>query len=80
LSLLLIPQRQFQESVLRLALLFGLSADRSDEGRKFPMQQRNVCVVLGCIAEKMAGPNSIAILTKGTLDYLLANLASPILL
>jgi hypothetical protein len=40
------------------------------------MQQRNVCVVLGCIAEKMAGPNSIAILTKGTLDYLLANLAS----
>lgn len=38
------------------------------------MKQRNICVVLGCIAEKMAGPNSIAILTKGTLDYLIANL------
>jgi len=61
---------------LRLAILFNLSAERSEEGRNFPMQQRNVCVVLGCIAEKMAGPNSIAILTKGTLDYLIANLVS----
>ncbi|XP_065340282.1 RING finger and SPRY domain-containing protein 1-like isoform X2 [Cloeon dipterum] len=63
-----------RESVLRLALLFNLSAERSEEGRRFPMQQRNICVVLGCIAEKMAGPNSIAILTKGTLDYLITNL------
>ncbi|XP_059477899.1 RING finger and SPRY domain-containing protein 1-like [Neocloeon triangulifer] len=67
-----------RESVLRLALLFNLSAEQSELGCKFPMQQRNICVVLGCIAEKMAGSNSIAILTKGTLDYLIANLREEI--
>jgi len=37
-------------------------------------QQRNICVVLGCIAEKLAGPSSIAILSDATLDYLVSNL------
>lgn len=37
-------------------------------------QQRNICVVLGCIAEKLAGPSSIAILSDATLDYLISNL------
>lgn len=37
-------------------------------------QQRNICVVLGCIAEKLAGPSSIALLSKATLDYLVLNL------
>jgi hypothetical protein len=31
-------------------------------------------VVLGCIAEKLAGPSSISILTQGTLSYLITNL------
>lgn len=65
-----------QESVLRLAQLFNLTSESSAKGRSSPMQQRNICVVLGCIAEKLAGPNSIAILTKGTLSYLMANLVS----
>lgn len=39
-------------------------------------QQRNICVVLGCIAEKLAGPSSIAILSDVTLDYLVSNLVS----
>lgn len=39
-------------------------------------QQRNICVVLGCIAEKLAGPSSIAILSDATLDYLVSNLVS----
>jgi hypothetical protein len=32
--------------------------------------------VLGCIAEKLAGPSRISILTPGTLNYLIANLVS----
>lgn len=39
-------------------------------------QQRNICVVLGCIAEKLAGPSSIAILSDETLDYLISNIVS----
>lgn len=39
-------------------------------------RQRNICVVLGCIAEKLAGPSSIAILSEATLDYLVSNLVS----
>lgn len=42
-------------------------------------QQRNICVVLGCIAEKLAGPSSIAILSDATLDYLVSNLVCQIL-
>lgn len=67
-----------KESVLRLAKLFNLTAESSTVGRTSPMQQRNICVVLGCIAEKLAGPNSIAILTRGTLSYLMANLRDDI--
>ncbi|XP_061166656.1 RING finger and SPRY domain-containing protein 1-like [Saccostrea echinata] len=36
--------------------------------------QRNIGVVLGCLAEKMAGPNAIDILTEDVLKYLLSNL------
>jgi hypothetical protein len=36
--------------------------------------ERNLCVILGCLAEKLAGPCSIAILTDTTLDYLLKNI------
>jgi hypothetical protein len=39
-------------------------------------QQRNICVVLGCIADRLAGPSSIAILSDATLDYLVSNLVS----
>lgn len=37
--------------------------------------ERNFCVILGCLAEKLAGPCSIAILTETTLSYLLKNIA-----
>lgn len=36
--------------------------------------ERNFCVILGCLAEKLAGPCSIAILTEKTLNYLLKNI------
>lgn len=38
--------------------------------------ERNFCVILGCLAEKLAGPCSIAILTDATLDYLFKNITT----
>jgi len=37
-------------------------------------RHRNMSIVLGCIAEKLAGPRSVALLTTSTLDYLINNL------
>lgn len=38
--------------------------------------ERNICVVLGCVADKLAGPNSVVVLTEETLDYMLSFLVS----
>jgi len=38
-------------------------------------KHRNLAIVLGCIAEKLAGPRSVALLTNKTLDYLIGNLS-----
>lgn len=38
--------------------------------------ERNLCVILGCLAEKLLGPCSIAILTDATLAYLMKNISS----
>lgn len=45
--------------------------------RRTPRRERNLCVILGCLAEKLAGPSSIAVLSETTLDYLIGNLVSP---
>lgn len=37
-------------------------------------RHRNACIVLACLAEKLAGPNSIALLCDYILHYLLSNL------
>ncbi|XP_066996878.2 RING finger and SPRY domain-containing protein 1 [Anabrus simplex] len=63
-----------KESVLKLSRILNLSVQSSLMGRANPTHERNICVVLGCLAEKLAGPSSIAILTEGTLAYLIANL------
>ncbi|KMQ93323.1 ring finger and spry domain-containing protein 1 [Lasius niger] len=62
-----------KDSVLRLSHMFQLS-QRLGQIQITATQQRNICVVLGCIAEKLAGPSSIAILSDATLDYLVSNL------
>lgn len=54
--------------------MFQLSRELSVSGRNDPTWHRNICVVLGCIAEKLAGPSSVALLTEDTLEYLIANL------
>ncbi|KAL7297681.1 hypothetical protein TKK_0009347 [Trichogramma kaykai] len=62
-----------KDSVLRLSQVFQLSQDHK-KTKISATQQRNICVVLGCIAERLAGPSSIAILSDATLDFLLSNL------
>lgn len=57
-----------KQSVLEVADMITYSI------RKTPRRERNLCVILGCLAEKLAGPNSIAILSDATLSYLLGNL------
>lgn len=44
--------------------------------RRSVRRERNLCVILGCLAEKLAGPSSIAVLSEATLSYLLGNLVS----
>lgn len=63
-----------KETVVHLCKFFELSGEKADDGWKDPRQHRNICVVLGCIAEKLAGPASIALLTHTTLKYLVAQL------
>lgn len=46
------------------------------ESKKSIPCERNLCVILGCLAEKLLGPCSIAILTDATLAYLLKNISS----
>ncbi|KAJ0183752.1 hypothetical protein K1T71_000175 [Dendrolimus kikuchii] len=60
-----------KESVIKLTQLFRLSKQRAAEANLNVRMERNICVVLGCIAEKLAGPNSVAVLTEDTLDYML---------
>ncbi|XP_023245469.1 RING finger and SPRY domain-containing protein 1-like isoform X2 [Copidosoma floridanum] len=66
-----------KDSVLRLSQVFKLSQKHS-KLQTSPTQQRNICVVLGCIAERLAGPSSIAIQSDATLDYLVSNLREDI--
>lgn len=37
-------------------------------------RERNFCIIIGCLAEKLSGPNTNALLTDDTLAYLIRNL------
>ncbi|GAB6020756.1 RING finger and SPRY domain-containing protein 1 [Chamberlinius hualienensis] len=65
-----------KECVTQLVEASSLSAELVKLGSKNSTWHRNMCVVLGCIAEKMAGPGSIALLSQNTLEYLFSNLAT----
>ncbi|XP_068617614.1 RING finger and SPRY domain-containing protein 1-like isoform X2 [Battus philenor] len=65
-----------KDSVVKVTKLFRLCAGRT-RARDLNLRiERNICVVIGCMAEKMAGPNSVAIFTENTLDYLFSFLMS----
>ena len=44
------------------------------EAAEVVTRQRNLSIVLGCIAEKLAGPRAVKLLTEDTLDYLITSL------
>ena len=65
-----------QETIAKLIDLLKLDT-HLDPTQKASMNEnyhRNIAIVLGCIAEKLAGPRSIALFTSSTLDYLVSNL------
>lgn len=46
--------------------------------RVSPRRERNLCAILGCLAEKLAGPTSITMLSPTTLKYLIDNLSDDV--
>ncbi|CAG9856793.1 unnamed protein product [Phyllotreta striolata] len=63
-----------KESVCKVVSMLNLSEEAAVLGQLDPPKQRNICVVLGCIAEKLAGPRNMEILNDDIIDYLLMNL------
>lgn len=61
---------------MKLSQLLDLS--NKTPKRKTIDQHRNICVILGILADKLPGPSSIALLTKDTLTYLFNNMVSNI--
>lgn len=62
-----------KDSILKLLEMLKLNSSTTTANH-CPVWHRNVCIVLGCIADKLAGPSSVALLSKDTLDYLVRNL------
>lgn len=62
--------------MLRLTKVLNVAKYTSHRVRKLvPINyHRNLCVILGVLAEKLPGPSSAAMLTPSTLDYLIMNL------
>jgi len=64
-----------ETAVKCLDLIDKLDAEvRTLEESEGITKHRNLAIVLGCIAEKLAGPRSVALLTDKTLNYLIGNL------
>ncbi|GIX66515.1 RING finger and SPRY domain-containing protein 1 [Caerostris extrusa] len=53
-----------KESIAKLSKVFTLSKEQAIQGKTNPTRHRNICVILGCIAEKLAGPGSVRNLHK----------------
>jgi len=64
-----------KDSILKMTEVLNLKSC-SFKNTKHSGRHRNICIVLGCLAEKLAGPNSIFLLTDGILDYLTSNLVN----
>ena len=65
-----------QETVEKLCSTYDLSEEFAVDAETHPAKHRNIATILGCLAEKLAGPKSIEIMKSNVLKYLLANLVS----
>lgn len=61
-----------REAINKLCQLLDLKSAR--KSKKDVDRHRNICVVLGCLAEKMAGPSSYWLMSDDVLEYLFSNL------
>lgn len=66
------------ETVQRLYKALGISAHLASEAKCKPQRHRNIAAVLGCIAEKLAGPKSVSLLVPEIIEYLFSLLASKV--
>jgi len=77
-----LPTKETAVRILDMIEVLQKSTDEKEEDTeennnvRSVTQHRNLAIVLGCIAEKLAGPRSVALVTDQTLDYLIGNLNS----
>ncbi|XP_067905680.1 RING finger and SPRY domain-containing protein 1 isoform X2 [Heterodontus francisci] len=65
-----------KDALQKLSEMLNLSAPLAKQDACNPAKHRNTTAVLGCLAEKLAGPASIGLLSPGTLEYLLESLSA----
>ncbi|XP_019934711.2 RING finger and SPRY domain-containing protein 1 [Paralichthys olivaceus] len=65
-----------KDALQKLSDMLSLSSAVAQQDALNPAKHRNTTAVLGCLAEKLAGPASIGLLSPGTLEYLLESLSS----
>uniref|UniRef100_UPI00398EE5CE RING finger and SPRY domain-containing protein 1 n=1 Tax=Pristiophorus japonicus TaxID=55135 RepID=UPI00398EE5CE len=65
-----------KDALQKLSEMLNLSASLAKQDACNPAKHRNTTAVLGCLAEKLAGPASIGLLSPGTLEYLLESLSA----
>jgi MGC86306 protein, putative len=60
--------------MLKLTQSLNLDNLSNHKSKQIITRSRNICIVLSSLAEKLAGPNSIALLTSEILNYIINNL------
>ncbi|XP_004069876.1 RING finger and SPRY domain-containing protein 1 isoform X1 [Oryzias latipes] len=65
-----------KDALQKLSDMLNLSSAVAKQHALSPAKHRNTTAVLGCLAEKLAGPASVGLLSPGTLEYLLESLSS----
>ncbi|NXR08912.1 RSPRY protein, partial [Semnornis frantzii] len=63
-----------KDALQKLTEILNLSGAAACQDASHPAKHRNTTAVLGCLAEKLAGPASIGLLSPGILEYLLQSL------
>ncbi|XP_030059591.1 RING finger and SPRY domain-containing protein 1 isoform X2 [Microcaecilia unicolor] len=63
-----------KDALQKLSAILNLSGEVVCQDACNPSMHRNTTAVLGCLAEKLAGPASIGLLSPGILEYLLESL------
>ncbi|CAH2324567.1 RING finger and SPRY domain-containing 1 [Pelobates cultripes] len=63
-----------KDALQKLTEKLHLSGTTAIQDASNPAKHRNTTAVLGCLAEKLAGPASVSLLSPGILEYLLESL------